>query len=147
VRTALEPQDIEDATYQLRFVELDVGAVRFTDRTYTDSASSTTVRLLRTEEGDLDGDGNGDGIAILVMNFGGTGSFVSLVPVLNRDGAAVPGKGAGLGDRTRIESVTIDSGTVTIGMIAHSPADPMCCPTDTVTQRFRLVGDSLTLQP
>lgn len=144
--TALTEQDLRGATYRLRFVEMTLDSVRFADGPWRDSANSTTVTLIRTATGDLDGDGRGDGVAVIGMNFGGTGTFISAVPVLNRDGVAVAGRGAGLGDRTNIRSVEIDAGTVAVGMIAHRPDDPACCPTDTVMQLFRLAGDSLALQ-
>jgi hypothetical protein len=105
------------------------------------------VHLLQTLGGDLDGDGKGDGVAILAANFGGTGTFVQAVPVLNRDGKAVVGRGAPLGDRTRVQALSINADTVVIEMVAAGPSDPACCPSDTVTQRFHLVGDSLALLP
>lgn len=143
----LREADIEGAEYQIQFVDLAVGPIRFTDRKWTDSAMQATVTLLQTLGGDLDGDGRGDGLAILAANFGGTGTFVSAVPVLNRDGKAVPGRGAPLGDRTRIQALSLNADTVVIEMIAAGPGDPFCCPSDTLTQRFRLVGDSLALLP
>ncbi|HEX5818914.1 MAG TPA: hypothetical protein VFY20_08540 [Gemmatimonadales bacterium] len=145
--TELLEADIEGAEYQIQFVDMAVGPIRFTDRKWTDSATQSTVTLLQTLGGDLDGDGRGDGLAILAANFGGTGTFVSAVPVLNRDGKAMPGKGAPLGDRTRIQALSLNADTVVIEMIAAGPADPACCPSDTVTQRFHLVGDSLALLP
>ena len=139
--------DIEGAEYQIQFVDLAVGPIRFTDRVWTDSATQATVRLLQTLGGDLDGDGRGDGLAILAANFGGTGTFVSAVPVLNREGRAVSGRGAPLGDRTKIQALSLDADTVVIEMIAAGPGDPFCCPSDTLVQRYHLVGDSLALLP
>jgi hypothetical protein len=139
--------DIEGAEYNFQFVDLAVGPVIFTDRTWRDSAQQATVSLLQTLGGDLNGDGRGDGLAILAANFGGTGTFVSAVPVLNRDGRAVVGRGAPLGDRTRVLALSLDADTVNITMLAVGPSDPFCCPTDTVTQRYHLVGDSLALLP
>ena len=139
--------DIEGAEYQMQFVDMAVGPMRFTDRVWRDSSMQATVRLLQTLGGDLNGDGRGDGIAILAANFGGTGTFVSAVPVLNRDGKAVPGRGAPLGDRTSVQALSINADTVIIEMIAAGPSDPACCPSDTLVQRFQLLGDSLALLP
>jgi hypothetical protein len=140
-------RDIEDAEYAFHFVDTPVGPFRFSDRIWADTATRTTVHLLQTLGGDLDGDGKGDGVAILAENFGGTGTFVQAVPVLNRDGKAVVGRGAPLGDRTRVQALSINADTVVIEMVAAGPSDPACCPSDTVTQRFHLVGDSLALLP
>jgi hypothetical protein len=146
-RPELLEADIEGAEYHMQFVEMPIGPFRFTNRVYTDTAQHTTIHLLQTLGGDLDGDGKGDGLAILAANFGGTGTFVSAVPVLNRSGTAVVGTGAPLGDRTSVNAVSINADTVVIEMVAAGPSDPACCPTDTVTQRFHLVGDSLALLP
>ena len=145
--TDLLEADIEGAEYQMQFIDQAVGPMRFTDRVWRDSSTQATVRLLQTLGGDLNGDGRGDGVAILAANFGGTGTFVSAVPVLNRDGKAVPGRGAPLGDRTNVQRLSIKSDTVIVEMIAAGPADPACCPTDALVQRFQLVGDSLALLP
>ena len=146
-RTDLLEADIEGAEYGLQFVDLAVGPIHFTNRRWQDSAQQATVSLLETLGGDLNGDGRGDGLAILAANFGGTGTFVSAVPVLNQDGKAVVGRGAPLGDRTRVLALSLDADTVNITMLAVGPSDPFCCPTDTVTQRYHLVGDSLALLP
>jgi hypothetical protein len=143
----LAEADIEAAEYRMQFVDEAVGPIHFADRKWTDSATQATVTLLQTLKGDLNGDGRGDGVAILAANFGGTGTFVSAVPVLNRNGQAVAGRGAPLGDRTRIQALSLNADTVVIEMIAAGPGDPFCCPTDTLTQRFQLVGDSLVLLP
>jgi len=139
--------DIEGAEYSIQFVDLAVGPIRFTARKWQDSAQQATVSLVETLGGDLNGDGKGDGLAILAANFGGTGTFVSAVPVLNQDGKAVVGRGAPLGDRTRVLALSLNADTVDITMLAVGPSDPFCCPTDTVTQRYHLVGDSLALLP
>lgn len=145
--TDLLEADIEGAEYSLQFVDLPVGPIHFTDRKWQDSAQQATVSLVETLGGDLNGDGKGDGLAILAANFGGTGTFVSAVPVLNQDGKAVVGRGAPLGDRTRVLALSLNADTVDITMLAVGPSDPFCCPTDTVTQRYHLVGDSLALLP
>ena len=143
----LSSADIEHAEYSFTFVERPVGPFHFTNRRWRDTSEQATVMLLQTLGGDLDGDGRGDGVAILAANFGGTGTFVSAVPVLNRDGKAVAGRGAPLGDRTDVRALSLVGDTVVIEMISAGPGDPACCPSDTVTQRYHLVGDSLALLP
>lgn len=143
----LREADLEGAEYRVSFVDVVNERVRFTDRVYRDSANSTTIRMIQTLGGDLDGDGRGDGVVFLAANYGGTGTFVSVLPVLNRQGRAVPGKQAALGDRVHLRAVSLVADTLVVELLAHSPADPMCCPSDTVVQRFRLQGDSLALLP
>jgi len=145
--TDLQVSDIEAAEYSLQFVEQTVGPFRFSERKWADPPNQTTVHLIKTLTGDLDGDHKGDGVAVIAANFGGTGTFVSVFPVLNRDGKALPGRGAPLGDRTQVEQISLKGDTVVVGLIAAGPSDPACCPSDSVTQRFHLVGDSLALLP
>jgi len=145
--TDLRTSDIEAAEYSFQFVEQAVGPFHFTDRKWSDPPNQTTVYLLKTLVGDLDGDHRGDGVAVIAANFGGTGTFVSVIPVLNRDGKAVTGRGAPLGDRTQVERLSLAADTVVIDMVAAGPGDPSCCPSDSTTQRFRLIGDSLALLP
>ncbi|MBI2322480.1 MAG: Gmad2 immunoglobulin-like domain-containing protein [Chloroflexi bacterium] len=68
-----------------------------------------------------------------------------LMPFVARHGDLTQVGREFLGDRVRVESVDIaDGGLVTVEMIAHGPREPLCCPTQPVTQRFwlRILVDS-----
>ena len=92
--------------------------------------------------GDLNGDGAVDAAFILVENGGGSGQFESVVAVLDSGGAPTQAGQAQLGDRVRINSMTITSGTIALDMLVQGPNDPMCCPSLPETQTYRMMGNT-----
>ena len=88
--------------------------------------------------GDLDDDGVADAVAVVYVNYGGTGTFIHLVAFLDRDGAPVQAGRVLLGDRARVESMAISSGEISANMLTHGPDDGLCCPSLNVTREFRL---------
>ena len=93
--------------------------------------------------GDLNGDGVDDAAVILIENSGGSGSFIYLAAVINQDGRPVNVATQFVGDREQVQAISIDGNEITLNMVAHGPDDPMCCPTQEVTKRYRLEGDQL----
>lgn len=94
--------------------------------------------------GNLNGDGVADAAATLFLNTGGSGTFIYLISLVDRDGELVQAGREFLGDRVIVNSVIIsDDGMITVDMIAHGPNEPLCCPTQKRTQIFRLQGDEL----
>lgn len=102
-------------------------------------ASRPTVNL-QTDTialGDMNGDGIDDGAAVLVENSGGSGSFVYLAVLLaqNENGEGVT---LLLGDRLRVESLTIEDGTVVLVAGTFAENDPLCCPSQRTRYTFAL---------
>ena len=93
--------------------------------------------------GDLDGDGIADAAVVVFTSGGGSGTFIHLIAVLDRDGAPVQAARAFLGDRVGVESLTIASGEIVATLLAHRRSDGLCCPTLNVTRAFALRGDQL----
>ena len=96
--------------------------------------------------GDLDGDGNADAAVVLYTSGGGSGAFIYLVAVLDRDGAPVQAARAYLGDRARVESLSISGGRVLAQILAHGPEDALCCPSLRTTSTFALREGGLIQQ-
>lgn len=96
--------------------------------------------------GDLNGDGVDDAAVVLATSAGGSGTFISLEAVVNERGTPKHVASAQLGDRARINSLVIESGTVTVNLVTHGPNDPMCCPTQEASQEYKLQGDALVQQ-
>lgn len=86
--------------------------------------------------GDLDGDHITDAAVIVFYNGGGSGTFISLVTVLDRDGAPMQGPHYLLGDRVVVQNVTISHGEIVVDMLTHGPEDALCCPTQAVTRKY-----------
>ena len=110
------------------------------------SASKVTVNLVAQPlgVGDLNGDGVDDAAVILAANAGGSGTFITLNAVLNDKGAAKFASAFTLGDRVQPKSITISGGVITVDEIRHGPSDPLCCPTQQATLKFKLVDGKLT---
>jgi hypothetical protein len=96
--------------------------------------------------GDLDGDGVEDAAVLLVEDSGGSGSFVYLAAVLNRDGQPENVATTLLGDRAQVEELSIDSGQIGVKMLTHGPDDPMCCPSQESQATYTLEGSELVEQ-
>lgn len=93
--------------------------------------------------GDLDGDGVADGAAQLALNTGGSGTFLYLVAMVDRNTVLTQAGRAFLGDRVRVNRAGISDGIITLDMTVHGPNDPQCCPDQPETLRFKLEGDKL----
>jgi hypothetical protein len=39
--------------------------------------------------------------------------------------------------------MAINGGLIELALVVHGPDDPLCCPTESVVWRFRLVGSEL----
>ena len=93
--------------------------------------------------GDLDGDGREDAALILLGSGGGSGVFVDLALVLDRNGVPVHSSSVALGDRVQVHGVSIEGQEVVVDVTQHGPGDPACCPTQRVSRRFRYTDGRL----
>ena len=93
--------------------------------------------------GDLDGDGFADAAVVVFISGGGSGTFIHLVAVLDRDGQPAQAAFAHLGDRVPVRSLTIASGEIVAETVVHRPSDGLCCPTLEITRTFTLQGNQL----
>ncbi|MBI2886759.1 MAG: FG-GAP repeat protein [Chloroflexi bacterium] len=126
-------------------------AVRLVNGEYTSSSESPPERIRvgllagQVAVGDLDGDGVADAAVPLWLNTGGSGTFIYLIALLDRNPLLVQAGRALLGDRVKVNAIGIaDDGTTTVDMIAHGQGDPMCCPTRLVVRTFQ-AADLLTI--
>ena len=93
--------------------------------------------------GDLDGDEVADAAVVVFIDPGGSGTFIHLLAMRDRDGAPLQAGRQFLGDRVRVERLTIRDGHIFVTMIAHGPGEPMCCPATRVRRAFTLRGRRL----
>ncbi len=82
---------------------------------------------------------------MIAENGGGSGVFVNLEVVLEQDGVATTMTSTLLGDRVTVNQLSIANNQITVEMITQGPTDPMCCPTQQVTQVYELKDDQLVL--
>ena len=93
--------------------------------------------------GDLDGDGIADAAVVVFISGGGSGTFIHLVAVLDRNGAPEQAAWAFLGDRVPVRNLTVAGGRIVAHTVTHRPSDGLCCPTLEITRTFGLEGDQL----
>lgn len=108
--------------------------------------SATRTRISLGEEqatGDLNGDGAEDAVVTLVADPGGSGTFIYLAAVINRNGVAEPIACVLLGDRIAVKSIAIESGKIHVTVLTRKPNEPMAAkPTVEVKRVFKLQGES-----
>ena len=80
---------------------------------------------------------------IYAYNTGGSGFFMVLGAVINDQGKPKNSALTDLGDRVKINSLSLKSGKIIIDMITHGPNDPACCPTVKKIATYSLVGNKL----
>lgn len=138
---------LKNAEYKASF--LNNKTIRLADGKYQEkaqagAATETVVALYpKYALGDLNGDGVEDAVVVLASSGGGSGSFYELAVVLNQGGTPRHVASESLGDRIKLEDISIKAGTIAVEMVTHGPQDPLCCPTLKTTRNFKLQGDKL----
>jgi len=124
---------------------LPEGVVRLTAGVYEDPERRLIVRLLpEYAVGDMNGDGTSDAAVLLSTSAGGSGVFQDLALVLNAPGdTARSVRTTFLGDREPVDRIRIADAEVSLDILEHGPGDPMFCPTQSVTRRYRLEAGEL----
>ena len=80
-------------------------------------------------EHDFDHDSVTDALLPLTANGGGSGIFVGVAVMLNKNATALYSDSKWLGDRIKIDSAAMVGDTVCVYSIVQGPDEPMCCPT------------------
>lgn len=142
VSATVSDTDAANATYASEYTES--GSLKLNDGHYEDSDLGIADLDTLDARGDLDGDGREDLVVLLVTSSGGTGVFRDLY-VLRRNAAGQLSVSppAFLGDRVDVNALRIERGQVVVDLVVQGPDDPLCCPTQAVTYRFRLANDGL----
>ena len=133
----------------------DWGDFTLTDGVYfrTPSAPGESPEIYSTRlmsdlfYGDMNFDGLIDVGAILSTQNGGTGHFFELALVLNQNGSPYNIATVSLGDRVVVQTGEVQDGVLTVTMLVQGPNDPLCCPSQYETRRFRLDGTRLVSVP
>lgn len=101
------------------------------------------VNLVKIILGHLSHNQTKDAAVIYAYNTGGSGFFMMLCAVINDQGQPKNIALADLGDRVKINSLSIHAGKIIIDMVTHGPNDPACCPTVKKIATYVLVGNKL----
>ena len=101
------------------------------------------VNLVKIALGPLSKNQTKGAAVIYAYNTGGSGIFMMLGAVINDRGQLKDIAQTDLGDRVKINSLSIHAGKIIIDMIIHGPNDPACCPTLKKLATYALVGNKL----
>ena len=116
----------------------------FREQAAPGSATEVVIRLGKWSLGDIDGQGALDAAAITVEDPGGSGTFRYLHALIKDDDDLRDAGVAFLGDRIRIEGVSVHDGVITVAMLDRRPDDPFAAPPSVpVIRQFRLQGGDL----
>ena len=119
--------------------------ITLTDGSFTIEGELWVNLLPNIAFGDLNGDGWEDSAVLLAENGGGTGTFVSLLVLLNDNGQPRQADALLVDDRPLITSLEIISGKISLVAVIHTVSDPACCPSLEVDQTYVLDSDRLVL--
>ena len=116
----------------------------FREQAAPGSATEVVIRLGKWSLGDIDGQGALDAAAVTVENPGGSGTFYYLHALIG-DGVALRDTAvAFLGDRIRIEGVSVHDGVITVAQLDRPLDAPFAEPPSIpVIRQFRLQGAEL----
>ena len=101
------------------------------------------VKVIKIALGSLSNNQTKDGAVIYGYSTGGTGFFVVLCAVVNDHGKPKKIAITDLGDRVKINSLSVHAGKIIIDMVTHGPNDPACYPTAKKIATYVLVGNKL----
>lgn len=135
----LDESTLKNGSYELP----ELGTLRLRDgryeRAYGEGATQVSrVTYLLAATGHLDGDGVEDAAAALAVDSGGSGTFVYLMAMHNQNGIAQHVGARFLGDRVRVQGLSIAEGRIVAHLRTFAPSDPLCCPSLEVTRSYRM---------
>jgi hypothetical protein len=143
--SAVNENDLENAEYSS--LSMHKGKIKLSRGLYRvkaakGSAKETMVAL--TDHIAFGKAANREGsAAILVTTTGGNGFFYDLAFMVKEKGRQRNIATTALGDRVKIKSLSIENGNIIVHMVKHNKKDPICCPTQDVTQKYTLQGNKL----
>ncbi|MDK2982063.1 MAG: hypothetical protein PWQ55_2410 [Chloroflexota bacterium] len=130
--------------------EASSGTAQLTDGLFEEPAAPGSAAMLTVQLGaeqafgDVNGDGTTDAAVTLQVDPGGSGTFTYLAVVLDRNGSYQVLPVVFLGDRIKVQSLTILPGQVSVDLLTRAAAEPMSAePTVAETLTFDLSGDQL----
>ena len=139
--------DLEAAAYRSENAEDGVAELEggeYEEPVAPGSAAMTSIVLGKSALGDLDGDGEDDAAAITIENPGGSGTFRYVHGLLSDGGALTDAGALFLGDRIRVEGISIHDGVIVVAMLDRpDDASYSEAPTLPVIRRFRVERGAL----
>lgn len=139
----LDEQRIKNFRYHLSFAKRFVNLHDGYYQTGSDPDDFITARLEHYAIGDTGGDGNNDAAIILSSQGMGSGTFYELTALITGNREISQTNSIVIGDRVKIESLSIEQGRIILDVVTHTPDDPSCCPSERGMRRFHIDGKRL----
>lgn len=143
--THSESVDIKNQTYIIDDREVELKDGQGESSVVEGSATMAKTTLLSGPAfADLNGDNIKDAVVILRDEPGGSGLFYHVAAVLSGIEKSHSTNTLFLGDRIRIQSISIDSGIITVTILERKPNEPFSvAPSLEQVHKFKVSGDSL----
>jgi heat shock protein HslJ len=93
--------------------------------------------------GNVDGADGNEAVALLSSTTGGSGELVHVAVFGVRDGRLENLGTAQVGDRTKLQSVWLEKGSIVMDVVEAGPNDAACCPTQVARKTFAMEGGVL----
>ena len=123
--------------------------VKFENGTFSENTEEETLTAGIVDDDyvltDFDNDGINDAAVIIYSNYGGSGVFIELA-ILYDTKDPVYFTGEALGDRIKVNNISVNDKIITLDLIVQGENDPMCCPTEAKTIKYKLEGTKLIKQ-
>ncbi|MEB3175761.1 MAG: hypothetical protein VKN60_11355 [Cyanobacteriota bacterium] len=105
------------------------------------SQGSLNLRLIPPIAlGDVTQDGLAEAAVILALETGGSGTFIYLALAAPQGGQLQNLDTYFLGDRVRVQSLSIQDNQVRVTFLKHRPTDPQCCPGELAVQAYQFTA-------
>ncbi len=138
----IQESEAANAAFPSDYVES--GRITLVDGHYEDSDMVDADLAPMSVRGDLDGDGTEDLVVLLITSSGGTGIFRDLYLLRkNSSGKISVSAPIFLGDRVDVNALRIENGEIVADLVVQDADDPLCCPTQAVTYRFKVAGQDI----
>ncbi|MBN1402270.1 MAG: META domain-containing protein, partial [Anaerolineae bacterium] len=145
-RSGLTLTALENATFASEWTKSKQATLvdgEYMEEILPGSASKVQITLGDRMAFGLTPDGAPWAVVVLYTSSGGSGTFRDLAVMAQGTKGLTQLASTSLGDRTVIESLAVEDGEIVVQRVAHGPSDPMCCPTQRVRERYRIVGGTL----
>lgn len=147
--TLFSQSALGNAVYLTEFVP--EGQVKLVDGLFQQPAAPGSASMISVQTlpfsavGDLDNDGQPEAVVALASSGGGSGTFIELALLEEKDQVVVNTAKILLGDRVQLNSLSLDGSTILVDMVQAGPNDPMCCPSQHVINQYVVTDGGLVL--
>jgi hypothetical protein len=138
--SAFSVEILKNLAYQLEVVPS--GSAQLTEGRYEDAANRIQVYWFDTYAmGELDGE---PAAAVVInANTGGSGTFSTLAVVMEQEGEPVNVASAVIGDRVRLNRISITDNEIVLDLVTQGENEGMCCGSQRMLVNFALENDEL----